>query len=413
MKRRVVITGLGVIAPNGIGKEAFWDALVNGRSGIGRITRFDASTYPSQIAGEVNGVSFNAYINQKKLRKLDRVCQFSLACANMAVEDSNLSIKKEDGNRTGVIVGTMFGGLGIAEIQHSIFLEKGYKRINPFLQLATYPSACSSVVAVELQLNGPCATIYTGCASSNSAIGTGFDYIREDKADIMIVGGVDAPITPFIFASLCQLRLVSKRNDTPSKASRPFNIDRDGMVISEGAGFLILEELEHALKRNTSIYAEVIGHGSTCDGYHLAAPLPNGTQAARAITLALKDAGLKSTDIDYINAHGTSTPFNDKTETLVIKKAFGDYAYNVPISSTKSMIGHAQGASGAIEMVACCLMLQNRFLHPTINYENPDTECDLNYIPNKGYRCEVNTILSNSSGFGGYNAVSVIGRYMC
>jgi 3-oxoacyl-[acyl-carrier-protein] synthase II len=409
----VVITGLGVIAPNGIGKEEFWDALVNGRSGIGRITRFDASTYPSQIAGEVNGDSFDAYIDQKKLRKLDRVCQFSLACANMAIEDSNLSIEKEDRNRIGVIVGTMFGGLGIAEIQHSIFLEKGYKRINPFLQLATYPSACSSIVAVELQLNGPSETIFTGCASSNTAIGNSFEYIREDKADIMIVGGVDVPITPFIFASLCQLRLVSKRNDTPLKASRPFNIDRDGIVISEGAGFLILEELEHALKRNTSIYAEVVGYGGTCDGYHLSAPLPNGTQAARAMTLALKDAGLQPTDIDYINAHGTSTPFNDKTETLVIKKVFGDYAYNIPISSTKSMIGHPQGASGTIEMVACSLMLQNKYLHPTINYENPDPECDLNYIPNEGYSCEVNTILSNSSGFGGYNAVSVIRRYIC
>jgi 3-oxoacyl-[acyl-carrier-protein] synthase II len=407
-RRKVVITGLGVIAPNGIGKDAFWEALKEGKSGIGKITRFDASSYPSQIAGEVNGFDPIDYMSPKSARRIDRFVQFALAAARMAVEDAGLKIEKENPERMGTMVGTAMGGYEFAEYQHSILLEKGLSRVSPFLIIAVFVTACSSQIAMEFGLKGACATISTACASGTNAIGNAFESICNDKADIMIAGGSDATVTPLIFGCLCRGNTLSTYNQRPEKASRPFDRSRNGFVLGEGAGMVVLEELDHALNRGAYIYAEVVGYGATCDAHHMTDPLPDAREASRAIKLALRQANLHPQDVDYINAHGTATILNDKTETLAIKNVFGQYAYNLPISSTKSITGHLQGATGAVEIVACCLVMKDGIIPPTINYENPDPECDLDYVPNKARKKNPKVVLSNSFGFGGNNAVLVL-----
>lgn len=412
MERRVVITGLGVIAPNGIGKEEFWDALANGRSGIGRITRFDASTYPSQIAGEVIGFDPLDYLSPKNLRRMDRFAQFAVACARMAMEDSGLSISQENDNRVGIVFGSAVGGVQIAESQHSIFIEKGLRRVSPYLAISLFPGASSSQIAIELGIKGYNTTVSTACAAGSDAIGHAFYAIRNNLADVLISGAADVPIVPLTFGAFCAIKGLSiDKNDEPDKASRPFDRERDGFVMSEGAGGVVLEELQHALKRNAYIYGEVVGYGTTNDAYSMTQPMPNGEQTAKAIKNALKDANLQPEEINYINAHGTSTPLNDKLETRVIKEVFGDNAYRIPISSTKSMTGHSLGASGAIELIASVLTLENQFVHPTINYENPDSECDLDYVPNKGRKAEVDMILSNTLSFGGKNVALVLSKF--
>lgn len=382
-KRRVVITGLGVIAPNGIGKDAFWQALREGKSGIRKITRFDASSYPSQVAGEINDFDPTDYMSPKSARRMDRFAQFAVACARMAIEDAGLKIDKENAEKMGTIVGTAMGGYEFAEFQHGILLEKGLSRVSPFLLIAVFPSACSGQVALEFGLKGICETISMACASGTASLGNAFEAIRNGKMDVMIAGGSDATVTPLILGSLCRGNSISTHNHIPQKASRPFDRNRDGFVLGEGAGMLVLEELNHALGRGAYIYAEIVGYATTCDAYHMTNPLPNAKEASRAMKLALREAGLDPKEVDYINAHGSSTPLNDKTETLAIKNVFGRYAYSLPVSSIKSMTGHLQGASGAVEAIACCLAIQNGIIPPTINYENPDPECDLDYVPNK------------------------------
>lgn len=407
-KRRVVITGLGVIAPNGIGKDAFWAALKEGKSGIRKITRFDASSYPSQIAGEVHGFDPTDYLSPKSARRMDRFTQFAVAAAKMAIEDSGLKIERENPERMGTIVGTAMGGYAFAEFQHGILLEKGLSRVSPFLMIAVFPSACSGYICLEFGLKGILRTISTACASGTTAVGDAFESICNNKADIMIAGGSDATVTPLILGSLCRGNSISTHNRVPEKASRPFDRNRDGFVLSEGAGMVILEELSHALNRGARIYAEVVSYATTCDAYHMTDPLPSAKEASRAMKLALKQANLDPKEVDYINAHGTSTILNDKTETFAIKNVFGHHAYNLPVSSIKSMTGHLQGASSAVEIITCCLAIKDSIIPPTINYENPDPECDLDYVPNNFRKRELNVVLSNSFGFGGANAVLIL-----
>jgi len=411
-KRRVVITGLGVLAPNGIGKEAFWDALAEGKSGIKRIERFDPSPFPTQIAGEINGFNPASYIQPKHAKRMDRTAHLAVAAAKMAINDAHLAIAEEDRERTGVVIGTTMAGLGwTLEEYDRVYLKKGPMRINTYSAITSFPDASASLISIELGIYGPSLSIATACSSSSDTIGHSCSFIRQGAVDMMITGGTDAPLFAPIFGSFCVLRALSRRNDEPQKASRPFDRERDGFVLSEGAAVLVLEELSHALRRNAHIYAEILGFGVTCDAFHMAAPAPKGRQAARAIELALKDARIHPREIDYINAHGTATRLNDKEETRVIKKVFGKYAYEIPISSTKSMIGHAIAGAGATELVASILAIERGVIHPTINYEYPDPDCDLDYVPNKAYRKEVRTVLKNSFGFGGKNSGIVIRKF--
>ena len=413
MKRRVVITGLGIIAPNGIGKEEFWDALANGRSGIGRITRFDASTYSSQIAGEVNGFDPLDYLSSKNARRMDRFTQFAVSCAKMALDDTSLEIHSKNEDRLGVVFGSAVGGVQFAESQHSIFLEKGLRRVSPYLPIAMFPGSSSCQIAIELGLKGYNNTLSNACATGPDTMGSALHAIQNNLADVIISGAAEAPIVPLAFGAFCVVNgLSTKRNDTPDKACRPFDKDRDGFVMGEGAGIVVLEELEHALKRDAYIYGELVGYGTTNDAYSMTQPMPDGEQTAVAIKIALEDANVQPEEIDYINAHGTSTPLNDKIETRVIKGVFGDNAYRIPISSTKSMTGHSLGASGIIEVIASVLTIENQFIHPTINCENPDPECDLDYVPQKGRKAEVDIILANTLSFGGKNTAIVIRKFV-
>jgi 3-oxoacyl-[acyl-carrier-protein] synthase II len=411
-KRRVVITGLGVIASNGIGKEAFWNALKEGKSGIRRITRFDASTYPSQIGGEVHGFDPINYMSPKSVKRMDRFSQFAVAAAKMAIEDSGITIHQNNNSKIGIVFASAIGGMDFAESQHSLFMEKGLQRTSPYLAISLFSGASSSQIAIELGVTGYNNTLSTACAAGGDAIGHAYHAIRNNLADVIICGGAECPLAPLTFASFCIINALStRRNNEPWKASRPYDIERDGFVMSEGAGAVILEELTHALDRGAHIYAEIIGYGTTCDAYHMTQPSPDGGGTVKAIQIALDDAGIKPEKVDYINAHGTSTHINDSNETKIIKKVFGEHAYKIPLSSNKSMIGHSLGASPAIEVVASALTIQNQFLPPTINYEYPDPECDLDYVPNKGRKVKLHTILSNSLGFGGKNVALIIRKF--
>ena len=408
---RVVITGLGVISAIGSGKEAFWEALRKGKCGIRQVDKFDASPYPTQFAAQLNGFDFSPYIDAKWSRRMDLTSQMAVAAAKMAVKDAKLDLDKADRERVGVVVGTAMAGHAFILEQHDVYRTKGPMKINPFTALTVFPDAPASFISIELGLNGPSFSLATACSSALDAVGYAFNAIRKRELDVILMGGAEATVFPQAFSAFCMLRAMSQRNDDPERASRPFDKERDGFVLGEGAGMLVLEDLEHAKRREAHIYAEIAGFGMTCDAYHMTAPKPSGRQATRAIQIALKDAGVKPTDVDYINAHGTSTPLNDKTETLVIKQVFGQHAYQVPVSATKSMIGHLIGAAGAVELIATTLALEHQLIPPTINYEIPDPECDLDYVPNVARKATIDVALKNSFGFGGKNSALVVKKY--
>jgi len=410
-KNRVVITGIGIISPVGIGKNKFWEALVEGKSGITEITRFDVSSYPTKVAGEVKDFNPFDYIDRKEAKRMDRFAQFAVAAGKMAVEDAGLELEKVDRDRVGVILGTGIGGTETFEQQHEVLLNKGPNRVSPFFVPMMIGNMGAGQMSIQLGLKGPNITIVNACASGAIAVGEALRALQRGDADVILSGGTEAALTPMSLAGFCTMKAMTTNNEEPQKASRPFDAKRDGFVLSEGAGIVVMETLDHALSRGARIYAEVIGYGCTADAYHITAPAPDGEGAVKAMQKALDDAGIEPKDVDYINAHGTSTQLNDKYETLAIKKVFGDHAYSLAVSSTKSMIGHLLGAAGAVEIIVTALTIYEGIITPTINYENPDPECDLDYVPNKSRRAAVNTALSNSLGFGGHNAAVVVQRY--
>jgi 3-oxoacyl-[acyl-carrier-protein] synthase II len=411
LKKRVVVTGLGIISPVGTGIEKFWSNLLEGISGIGPITRFDAGEMSTKIAGEVKDFQVEKYIDKKEARRMDLFTQYAVSAAKMAIEDSGLDLEQVDLNRVGVILGSGIGGMETFEDQCRVLINKGPNRVSPFMVPMMIVNMAAGQISIHLGAKGPNITVVSACASGTNAVGDAFKLIQRGDADIVISGGTEASITPLTFAGFCSMKALSTRNDEPARASRPFDKDRDGFVMGEGSAILVLEDLEHAKKRNATIYAEVLGYGSTADAHHITAPAPEGEGAARAMTMAIKDAGLKPEQIDYINAHGTSTELNDKFETLAIKRVFGAASKNVLVSSTKSMTGHLLGAAGALELTATALAIKYGQIPPTINYENPDPECDLDYVPNVKREKDIQFALSNSLGFGGHNATVVLGKY--
>lgn len=412
-RRRVVITGMGVLAPNGKTLEELWEANVEGVSGVAHLTQFnpDLIKIRVNIAGEVKGFDPEAYMLPAIHRKVDRFAQLGVAASKMAIEDAKISFKNSTSERTGIIIGTGLGGILFHEEQIITAYEKKFDWVASSAVPRISPNSVSSYIAIIFQIKGPNFAISTACSSGANAIGQALYLIRSEIIDACVVGGVEAPLTPVTFAAYQNLRAISRRNSEPSKASRPFDKERDGFVLSEGAGILILETEEHALNRGAKIYAEVLGCGTNCGAYNMVAPQPDGLDAAAAMRRALQDAQIASDEIDYINAHGTSTPFNDLAETRAVKNVFGERAYRLPISATKSMIGHSIGASGAIEAVVCALALQNQVIPPTINLDHPDPECDLDYVPHRSRKAEVRTIMSNSFGFGSNNAVLILRKY--
>ena len=411
MKKRVVITGMGAITPIGNDVKAFWDALLEGKSGIGKISRFDASEYDAQIAGEVKGFDPTAFIDKKEARRMDRFTQLAIAAAKMALTDSGMDLEKEDRARIGSFVGSGIGGMDTLHDQYKILFEKGPNRISPFFIPMMIANMAAGQVSIAFGLQGPSSCIVTACATGTNCIGDAMLVIQRGDADVMVAGGTEAAISPAGMAGFCAMKALSTRTDAPEAASRPFEKDRDGFVMGEGSGIVVLESLEHALARGARIYAELAGYGTNADAYHVTAPAPEGAQAARCMELAVKDAGLALTDIDYINAHGTSTPLNDKNETLGIKALFGAHAKELAVSSIKSMTGHLLGAAGGIECVATVLTVVNGMMPPTINYDNPDPDLDLDYVPNKARAKTVNAALSKSFGFGGHNATLLVKKF--
>lgn len=411
MKNRVVITGLGPVSPVGIGKNNFWQSLIQGKCGIDRISYFDTEKYPTKIAAEVKDFDYTNYISIKEANRMDKSTQFSIVAAMLALEDSKLKITEKDSYSTGVIIGSGIGGIGTFEKQHKILLEKGPGRVSPFFVPMMISNISAGEIAIKIGAKGPNGVITTACASSTHALGMAFKLLQHGDAQIIISGGTEAAISPMALAGFCKMRALSTQNDYPKKASKPFDRERDGFIMGEGAGILVLETLQHAKERNANIYAEILGFGMTADAYHITAPAPEGEAAAKAMEIALKDANIETSQIDYINAHGTSTPLNDKLETLAIKKVFGKHAYNLKVSSIKSMTGHLLGASGGVEAISTALTLKNDIIPPTINYNSPDLDCDLDYVPNKSKKEIVNYAMSNSFGFGGHNGVIVLGKY--
>ncbi|MGL5753370.1 MAG: beta-ketoacyl-ACP synthase II, partial [Paraclostridium sp.] len=384
MKKRVVITGLGCVTPIGVGKENFWTNIKNGICGIDKITRFDSSTFQTQVAGEVKDFNPEEYINKKELKRMDRFTHFAIASAKMAVEDAKLDLDIVDKEKMGVIIGSGIGGVETIEEQHKALLGKGNKRVSPFFVPMMIGNMAAGQVSIMLGAKGPNTNVSTACASGSHSIGDAFKIVQRGDATIMVAGGSEAGITPLSFAGFCNMKAMSTRNDDPKTASRPFDKDRDGFVMGEGAGILVLEELEHALNRGANIYAEVVGYGATADAYHMTTPAENGEGAARAIKMAIEDGNIPLTEVDYINAHGTSTPYNDRLETMAIKSIFENHAYDLCVSSTKSMTGHLLGAAGAIEAVVCAMSITDGYVPPTINVQNIDEELDLDYVLNNG-----------------------------
>ncbi len=409
-QRRVVVTGLGVVASNGIGKDQFWQANIKGVSGVGAITKFDPAHYKTRIAAEVKGFDPLPFMSALTAGRIDDFSQFAVACARMAEKDSGLKLSAEDPRRMGVVIGSGLGGMFFYEKQIVAIYEHGPKKAHPMGVSRVMANAPSGTVSIELGLKGPILTVATACASGNHAIGQACDMIRHDRADVIFAGGTEAPLVPYTFAAFDNLCVMSRRNDSPQEASRPFDKQRDGLVMGEGAGMVVLEELDRALKRNAPIYAEVVGYGLAAGGAHMVMPLASGEDAAQAMRLALADARIQPQEVDYINAHGTSTVANDRAETLAIKDVFKEHARKVPVSSTKSMIGHAIGAAGAIEAVVCCLAIKNNMVPPTINYQDPDPQCDLDHVAGKARAQKVDTVLSNSFGFGSNNATLIFRR---
>ncbi len=411
MKRRVVVTGIGLILPQGIGNDIVWKKICEGVSGAGPITKFDATGFETKIAAEVKGFRSEDYLEPKEIKKMDIFIHYALAAARIALDDAGLEISGNNAERVGVIVGTGLGGLTNIEKYHKVLLERGPQRLTPFFIPMIIANEASGHIAIQYGAKGPNLCVVTACATGAHSTGDAFRCIQYGDADAIIAGGVEATITPLAVAGFNAMKAISTRNDEPERASRPFDRDRDGFVMGEGAAIMILEELEHARKRGAQIYAEIIGYGYTGDAYHLAAPDPDGDGAARCMEMALRDAGISPEEVDYINAHGTSTELNDITETLAIKRVFGDYAYKIPVSSTKSMTGHLLGAAGSAEAVFSILTIRDGIIPPTINYEKPDPRCDLEYVPNVAREQGVKVTISNSFGFGGTNAVLAFRRF--
>jgi len=414
--RRVVVTGLGVVSPVGNDVETFWRALLEGKSGVRRLACFDPTYFTSKIAAEVRDFDPTPYLSAKEIKRMDRFVQFAVVAAKLAMADAKVDMSKQDPDRTGVIVGSGIGGLHTIEAEHRQFIElgpeKGPGRISPFIIPMLIVNMATGQISITLGLKGPNSTVATACATGNHAIGDAMRIIQRGDADMMVSGGSEAATTHMGFGGFCALKALSTAyNDQPEKACRPFDKNRDGFIMGEGAGVVILEELEHALKRNAHIYCEMAGYGMSGDAYHMTAPDPEGNGGVRCMTATLKDAGVRPEDVDYINAHGTSTLYNDKIETLAIKKVFGAHAKKLAISSTKSVTGHLLGAAGGVEMIATALALKNGIIPPTINYETPDPDCDLDYVPNKPRGAKIKIAMSNALGFGGHNATLLAKRF--
>jgi 3-oxoacyl-[acyl-carrier-protein] synthase II len=405
----VVITGMGVISPLGLDVESFWANLTSGISGVDYITFFDTENYTTRIAAEIKNFNPTDYLDKKEARRMDRFTHFAMAAAGQAIKDADLKLENLNRDRIGVILGSGIGGIGTLEEQHKILTNRGPDRISPFFITMLIPNMGAGQIAIAYGLRGYNMATVSACASSNNALGDAYSLIKQGDADVMIAGGAEAPITPLAIAGFCSMKAMSTYNEEPKKASRPFDSNRDGFVIGEGAAMLVLEKLEHALARGANIYAEIAGYGCTCDAYHITAPEPDGKGAAKAMELAMLDAGVSTSDVDYINAHGTSTPLGDKVETIAIKHLFNDSTNKLAVSSTKSMTGHLLGAAGGVEAVTCVLTICRKVVPPTINYDHPDPECDLDYVPHKARPMPVKVALNNSLGFGGHN-VSLLFR---
>lgn len=411
MKRRVVVTGIGLVTPCGVGVDNVWKNILNGQSGIGPLTRFDTTRFDTKFAGEIKAFNPEDYVPPKEVKKMDLFIQYALGAAHEAVGDAALDMASEDPERIGVVVGTGLGGLPTIERYHSVLLERGPGRITPFFIPMLIANEAPGHIAIQHGFKGPNLCIVTACATGAHSIGEAFRIIQYGDADVMAAGGSEANLTPLTVGGFNAMKALSTRNDAPEKASRPFERDRDGFVVAEGSGILIMEELEHAQKRGARIYAELVGYGYNGDAYHITAPCPDGDGFIRCIKMALRDAGIAPDRVDYINAHGTSTKLNDYTETLAIKEVFKEKAYAIPVSSTKSMTGHLLGAAGAVEAIFTVLSIRDRMCPPTINYENPDPECDLDYVPNTARSHNINVAMSNAFGFGGTNSTLIFRRF--
>ncbi|MEE8382879.1 MAG: beta-ketoacyl-ACP synthase II [Thermodesulfobacteriota bacterium] len=411
MGKRVVVTGMGIISPLGTGVEKNWEAICQSKSGIAPITRFDTSDFVSKIAGEVKDFNPEDYMDKKEVKKMDIFIQFALASGKMAIQDSQLEIDESNADRVGVLVGAGIGGLSTIEKYHSILLEKGPKKISPFFIPMLIVNLAPGQISIYFGARGPNSSVVTACATGNHSIGEAFKIIQRGDADAMIAGGAESVITPLAVGGFSSMKALSTRNDEPERASRPFEKDRDGFVIAEGTGVLILEDLKHALKRGANIHAEIVGFGCNGDAYHISAPSPNGIGAAKCMEISMRDAGINYDEIDYINAHGTSTPLNDMAETMAMKTVFKDHAKKIAVSSTKSMTGHLLGAAGGVEAVYSILAIKHGVIPPTINYETPDPECDLDYVPNTPREAKVGFAMSNSFGFGGTNATLIFKEF--
>ncbi len=411
MERRVVITGVGLITPLGIGKEESWSGICAGKSGIGEITRFDATEYPTKIAAEVKNFKSEDFLPKKDAKRTELFIAYAIAAARMALEDAGIVIDESNATRIGVLTGCGLGGLSILEITANIVESKGPKRVSPFFIPMLIGNMAPGMISIHLGPKGPNSSVATACAAGTHAVGDAYELVKYGRADAMITGGVESIITPTCFAGFGAMKALSTRNDAPQRASRPFDRDRDGFVVGEGSGILILENLESALERGANIYAEVVGYGMSGDGHHISSPPPDGDGMARCMQAALDNAGLQGSNIDYINAHGTSTPLNDLIETRAIKSVFKDHAHQVCVSSTKSMTGHLLGGAGGIESVFTALAIRDGIMPPTINLENPGEECDLDYVPNSARKKEIKYAMSNSFGFGGTNATLIMKKY--
>jgi len=411
MKKRVVITGMGVISPIGNSIEEYWQSLLSGKGGVDYIKSFDTEKFDTKFAAEIKNFDATDYLDRKEARRMDLFAQYALVAAHFAIEDSGIKLDMENLDRIGVVLGTGIGGMKTYHQNIKNLLDFGPKKISPFFIPMMIPDIAPGHISMKYGLKGPNYTTVSACASSTHAIGTALRLIRYGDVDVMVSGGTEATVTEICIGGFNSMRALSTRNENPQKASRPFDVNRDGFVVGEGSGILVLESEEHALKRGAKIYAELAGAGATADAYHITAPSPDGDGAVRVMKMAIEDAGLTIDDVDYINAHGTSTPHNDRTETLAIKTLFGNRAKDIAISSTKSMIGHLLGASGSLELIASVLSIANSKIHPTINYETPDPDCDLNYTPNSAIEKTVNVAISNSFGFGGHNGCVLVKKY--
>jgi 3-oxoacyl-[acyl-carrier-protein] synthase II len=411
MSHRVVVTGMGAVTPIGLTVDAFWQSLLEGRGGAGQISRFDASGMDVRIAAELKGFNPSLYMDAKDIKRADPFVQYAMAAAKQAHAQAGLSPGSVDPTRFGVIVGSGIGGITTLEAQHTVLVSKGPGRVSPFFVPMMIVDMASGQVSMEFGAKGLNYATVSACASGAHAIGEAYRLVRDGELDVMIAGGAEAPITPLSMAGFASMKAVSPRNDEPERASRPFDRDRDGFVMGEGAGIVVIEDLDHARSRGAKVLCEIVGYGSTADAYHMTAPAPGGEGAARAMDLALRSGGIPPAKINYINAHGTSTELNDKYETAAIHSVFGDHANRVPVSSTKSMTGHLLGAAGGVELIACILATMEDVIPPTINYENPDPECDLDYVPNQARRSAVHYALSNSLGFGGHNVSLVVRKF--